>query len=44
VILRYLFLALLAAKAAAEFMCQRSRGVPGSSSMPLEEWLAFQGE
>jgi hypothetical protein len=30
VILRYLFLSLLAEEAAAEFMYQRSHGVPGS--------------
>jgi hypothetical protein len=42
VILRLLFLSLLAEEAAAEFVYQRSYGVPGSSSMPLEEWLAFR--
>ena len=39
-LLRYLFLALLAEEASAEFMYQRSHGVPGSSCMPLEEYLA----
>jgi hypothetical protein len=40
-LLRYLFLALLTEEAAAEFMYQRSHGVPGSSIMPLEEFLEF---
>ena len=41
-LLRYLFLALLAEEASAEFVRQRSYGVPGASIMPLEEWLAFR--
>ena len=41
-LLRYLFLALLAEEASAEFMYQRSHGVPGSSCMPLEEYLAYR--
>jgi hypothetical protein len=41
-LLRYLFLALLAEEASAEFVSERSYE-PGRSIMPLEEWLAFQG-
>jgi hypothetical protein len=40
-LLRYLFLALLAEEASAEFVRQRSYE-PGASIMPLEEWLAFR--
>jgi hypothetical protein len=35
-------LRLLADEAAAEFMYHRSHGVPGSSCMPLEEYLAYR--
>jgi ABC-type glutathione transport system ATPase component len=41
-LLCYLFLALLAEEASAEFVRQR-RYEPGASIMPREEWLAFQG-
>jgi hypothetical protein len=41
-VLRYLLLALLAEEASAEFMYQRSHGAPGSSCMPLAEFLEFR--